>query len=371
MMLVIDWNLKELKTWVFREKKEKSSPSFFIKNIDEVKDNEALREYIFSVTGKDKPKSIAFRILFGGDYFDRAAVIDSKFFRQFRKLVDFFPFYVPATLHVLERFRDIFKDITIIAFFETSFFLKLPVEEKYYALPFEYYENSKIRKFGFHGIFHEANAGMVASDCKLISIVFDKQTTVCAIRNQRPLSISLGYTPLEGIMSGKACGDLDPGIIFYLMNVHKFSVYEIDDMLKNKSGFQGLTGYSFELKDMVRLRGKDAKVDLAFQVYIAQIMKHIGEGISVLGGLDNIIIAGSNGDILIPIIHDIIKKISFLGIHVVSLPWGNDKDVVDITTEDSKIKVFMSRKRLPEILFREQKIFLKRRHLPVSCARVS
>lgn len=350
MILVIDYNLKELRIW---------TPSLFIKNIEEVKDDEALRKYIISITGKNRLRAVAFRVLFGGDHFNKPAIVDSKFFGQFGKLTDFFPFYVPATLNILNRFRNIFKNIPLIVFFETSFFLKLPDEEKYYALPFEYCKDSKIKKFGFHGIFHEANAEMVSSGCKSISIVFDKQTTVCAVHNKRPLSISLGYTPLEGIMSNRACGDLDPGIIFYLMNVHNFSIYEIDEMLKNKSGFTGLTGYDIELKDMIKLRGKDAKVDLAFDVYEAQIMKHMGESISVLGGLDSIIIAGSTVDIVTPIIYSIIKKISFLGINIVRSPWDVDKEVADITSEESKIKVYVNRKSLPAIISHESEAFLR------------
>jgi acetate kinase len=250
----------------------------------------------------------------------------------------------------------------LIAFFETSFFVKLPDEEKYYAIPFEYYKNSKIKKFGFHGIFHEANARLVSPRSKTISMVFDKQTTVCAIHNKSPLSISLGYTPLEGIMSDRACGDLDPGIVFYLMNVHNFSIYEIDEMLKNKSGFKGLTGYDIELKDMIKMRGKDAKIDLAFNVYESQIMKYIGEGVAAMGGVDNIIIAGSNINIVTPIIYTLIKKISFLGINIIRLPWDKDKEISNITSEESKIKVYINRKSLPAIILRESEVFMQNKN---------
>lgn len=350
MIPVIDYNLKELRIW---------TPSLFIKNIEEVKDGDAVRKCILSLAGKDKVTAIAFRILFGGDYFNKPQIIDSKFLSQFGKMTIFFPFYIPATLDMLQRFRSAFKGIPLIAFFETSFFLKLPNEEKYYALPFEYNKDSKIKKFGFHGIFHEANAGMMPSGSRTISMVFDKQTTVCAIYNKRPLSISLGYTPLEGIMSSRACGDMDPGIVFYLMNVHNFSIYEIDEMLKNKSGFKGLTGYDIELKDMIKMRGRDAKVDLALNVYEAQIMKYIGEGVAAMGGVDNIIIAGSNIDTVTPIIYTLIKKISFLGINIIRLPWDKDKEISTITSEESKIKVYINRKSLPAIILRESEVFMR------------
>jgi acetate kinase len=228
--------------------------------------------------------------------------------------------------------------------------LRLPDKERYYPLPFEYYRNNKIKKRGFHGIFHEANAGIFPESGKNISMVFDKQTTICAIRNKSPLSISLGYTPLEGIMSRTHCGDLDAGIIFYLMNVQHFSSYKIDEMMKQESGFLGLTGYDIELKDMLKLKGKDPKVDLAFNVYSAQIMKYIGETISVMGGLNNIIIAGDNIDIFIPVIYDVLKKISFLGINLLRLPWDNKTSLINITSEESGIGVYLNRMSFPEIL---------------------
>ncbi|MDP8234162.1 MAG: hypothetical protein P9M06_05120 [Candidatus Saelkia tenebricola] len=357
MILVIDYNLKDIKVWAFKEKCDELFASRCIQNVDEIKDDEALKKIIRIITGKEKIKAISFRILFGGNYFNKPTLVDVKFFSHFENLTDSFPFYVPLMLEMLKRFQKIFKNTPLIAFFETSFFLKLPDEEKYYALPFDYHQNNKIKKWGFHGIFHEANVNIFPKVDKNISIVFDKQTTVCAACNNKPLSVSLGYTSLEGVMSRTSCGHLDPGIIFYLMNVHKFSIYEIDEMLKNKSGFVGLTGYDIELKDMLKLRGKDAKVDLAFDVYLAQILKYIGNGISVMGGLNNIVFAGNNAGVFIPIIHDVIKKISFLGINTISLPWSEDKEIIDITSVESKIKVYINKMDLAKVIFHKSELF--------------
>ncbi|MFA6079094.1 MAG: hypothetical protein WC779_05050 [Candidatus Omnitrophota bacterium] len=354
MKLVVDIGLKEIKFWIFKDKREDTHPSFFVKDIDDIRADAALEKFISSISGKGRISAVSFRILFGGDYFNEPARISPKFFTLFGKLTEYFPFYVPLTLDILKSFRRVFKGIPLTAFFETSFFSKLPEEEKYYALPFEYYKNNKIKKWGFHGIYHEANGGMFPSGEKTISIVFDKQTTVCAVHNKRPYSISLGYTPLEGVMSRTSCGDLDPGIIFYLMNVHKFSIYKIDEMLKNESGFLGLTGYDIDLKDMLKLHGKDAKVDLAFDIYLGQIMKHIGEGISAMGGLDNIVFAGCNSDIFIPIIYELVKKLSFLGISTLSLPWAKNKEVITVSSEGSKVKVYVNRMDPARIIFLSQ-----------------
>ncbi|MBF0252309.1 MAG: hypothetical protein HQL29_00690 [Candidatus Omnitrophica bacterium] len=353
MILIVDCNLKTLKISVFKKKDKRLSSECFSKDMDEIRDDESFKKYIQIIIGKNKIKAISFRILFGGDYFDKPVLIDPIFFVKFEKLTDAFPFYVPVMMETIKRFIRVFKNKPLIAFFETAYFLKLPDEERFYAMPFEYYRDNKIKKCGFHGILHEENSKKFSEKDKTISIVFDSQTTVCSISGKKPLSVSLGYTPLEGVMSRTSSGDVDPGIVFYLMNVHNFSIYKIDEMLKKESGFLGLTGHDIELKDMVKLLGKDVKVDQAFDIYQAQIMKYIGEGISVMGGVDNIIFAGSNVNILIPVIYSIVKKISFLGINTKNLPWGEEQEIIDITTDESKIKTFINKIDIAKVIFNE------------------
>jgi len=353
MIIVIEMNLKEAKFMVFREEKPGVLPVTFIKDTQEIITSKTLKRDILSLAGKARITAISFRILFGGEFFDKATVIDQDFFDKFVQLTDFFPFYIPLIMNMLKVFYRDFAGIPQIAFFETAFFSKLPEEEKYYAIPHELYKNNRIKKWGFHGIFHEFNYEMFSQAKKCISIVFDKQTTVCSMKDGMPFSISLGYTPLEGVMSRTSCGDLDPGIVFYLMNVHGFSIHKIDDILKNESGFFGLTGYDIELKELIKFYGKDPRVDLAFDIYQAQILKCIGEGIAFLGGLDNIIFSGSEAGAFIPIIHSLVKKISFLGINTKSLPWADKKEFFPITSQESKVSVYLNRMSLPAVIFYE------------------
>jgi acetate kinase len=360
MILVVDTNLREVKFWVYKKNAPKVLAASFTKDSEELRTSKTLRQEILNLAGRGKINAIAFRILFGGEFFDQAVVIDQGFFAKFAKLTGFFPFYIPLMQEMLKIFYRDFKDIPQIAFFETAFFSKLPEEAKYYAIPQELYKSNKIKKWGFHGIFHESNSSMIPKPGKCISVVFDKQTTVCPVENNIPRSISLGFTPLEGIMSRASCGDMDPGIVFYLMNVHKFSIYKIDDILKNESGFLGLTGYDLELKELVQFYGKDPKVNLAFEIYQAQLLKYIGEGISVLGGLDSIVFSGAEVGPLTPIIHSLIKKISFLGINTRSLPWTGKKEIFPVTSDESKLKVYLNRMDLSEVIFHATAKFLQK-----------
>jgi acetate kinase len=327
MILVIDHNLKEIKYSCF----------------------------------PDPMGAVAFRVLFGGDLFKGPVFIDEVFLKRFAKLTPLFPLYVPPMLDLLKTFRKVFKDVPLVAFFETSFFSDLPDEGKYYALPYEYLKANSIRRWGFHGTLHEANIEDFPAKARNISIVLDKQTTVCAVTGKKPLSISLGYTPLEGIMSRTACGDLDPGIVFYLMNEHNFSLYKIDEMLKSKGGFFGITGYDISLNELIKLRGKDRKAGLAFDIFRTQVLKHIGQGISLLDGLDNLVFSGSLTGPFGPVIHDIVKKLSFLGINTVGLPWGEDKGMTRISSNGSGVKVFINRISPSEIIFHKARAFLTAR----------
>jgi len=340
MIIIVEPNIKEVKFWAFN--KDSRYSSFIAKDIDELRDKKALEEVIYTLTKGKKPKTIVFKMLFGADLFKKPVLLNDKALTELRKLVSFMPFYIPMAEEILRSFYENFKGVQLILFFDTAFFSNLPYTEKYYAIPVEYAERNKIKRWGFHGIYHEYNGTLPQKGGKIISVVLDKQATVCAIKDNKPFSISLGYTPLEGIMGRTSCGDLDPGIVFYLMKRYKFSIFAIDEMLKKESGFLGVTGYDLGIDELVKLCGSDQKVDLAFRIYQDQILKYIGEGISSLGGVDAIVFSGCYLKNLLGVTHNLLKNISFLGINLLQLPWESNKETNLITSEKSPIKVYLN-----------------------------
>jgi acetate kinase len=359
MILTVECGLRKIKIKGMKGRKNDLYSGFAEDDTENIWDGNNLKKTVQKVSGKSKIRAISFRVLFGGEYFRGPVLVDKEFFTQFKKVTEFAPFYISTVTKTLRHFRAVFKNIPVIVFFETSFFVDLPDEEKYYALPFEYHKNNKLRKWGSHGIFHQDNAAVCPYQSRTVSIVFDKQITVCAVKNMKPKVISLGYTPLEGIMSRRSCGDLDPGIPFYLMNVHKYSFYQIDQMLKQESGFLGLTGYDMPLEDMLKIRGKDKKVDLAFEICCGQILKYIGKGISVMGGLDNIVFGGGIVAECSPLIHEIMKKISFLGVNTGCLPWDMNKERVVLSSDESTIGVYANKNDVCAIMYERTKFLLK------------
>ncbi|MEI8175819.1 MAG: hypothetical protein WCG78_03020 [Candidatus Omnitrophota bacterium] len=357
MILVVEPNLKQVRMWVFDGAAEKT-PRLVVKEFDELIGAAQVAVAIREIVKRKKLEAIAFRIVFGADAFKGPARINAAFFKEFNKLVTFFPFYIPSTEQLLKSFYESYPKVPLIAFFETSFFRDLPEEEKYYPIPHEYLQRSNIKRYGFHGIFHEAASLALGKERKIISIVLDRQTTISSIHKGKPLSISQGYTPLEGVMGRTSCGDLDPGIVFYLMKRYKYSIFQIDDMLKKESGFLGLTGYDLTMSELFGLYGTDAKVTLAFDIYQNQILKYIGEGISTLGGLDAIVFAGEYADLLAPLMYSIIKKISFLGLSVQSLPWKGVNKLIRVSSDDSKIEAYCNRVSMPQTLCLASKEYL-------------
>jgi len=364
MILIVEPTYKEVTFWTYKESGSGHSPRSIIKSTEEIETKPDLTKTINTITGNTLPKAISIRILFGGELFGKTALVDDNFFPAFEKLIKIRPSYISFILTFIKDLYEAFPDVHILAFFETGLFLELPEVEKCYAMPDNYYGEISYRKWGFHGIWHDYNAGIPAKPQKTISIVLDKTTTVCALSKKSPVTMSFGSTPLEGIMGKKSCGDIDPGIVFYLMKKNNYSIQKMDEILKNKSGFFGLTGYDKEMDELVKMYGNDPKVDLAFEVYMNQIKKYIGESIAMLGGVSDIIFSGPYVEAFKPIIFNILKDISFIDITLDALPWENADKLSKISLKNSKVSVFLNKVTIPEIIFKMTKDY-RAKHLEV------
>jgi acetate kinase len=351
MILVVEPNNAEIIFWVFEEEGGILHRQRVAKDYDDIRNSKDLQDTIRFLKGKKKIEAISFFINFGGNEFNSPVLINNKFFPKFARLMSFKPLYISTCHSVLHNFWEKFKDTPMKVFFDTAFFNALPESEKYYALPYKYYPRNNLRRWGFHGILHEMNAFLMPEEAKVISVVLDKESTISAIKDRRPVAISLGYTPLEGVMSRTSCGDLDAGIVFYLMKHCGLSIFKIDQILKKESGFLGLTGYDLNMEQLLKYHGRDPRVDLAFSVYENQILKYIGEGISLLGGVDYIVFSGSTAKLLIPVIHHILRQISFLGVQLKGSPWGGKGKIEEVTLPGSPIKAYLNRHIAPETIF--------------------
>lgn len=360
MIIIVEPGISQVVLWAYSRRGKEVVAGSRTEDFERLREPGRLDEALKLLAGTARIEGVAFRLLFGRDLFEKPARVDAAFFRKFTRLVEFYPFYIPTVCELLKLFAGYCPSVPMTAFFETAFFAQLPAHQRYYALPSEYYEKAGIRKWGFHGITHEGAAAIAGKERRTVSVVIDRQTTVCSMRAGKPVTISLGCTSLEGVMGRNFCGDLDPGIVFYLMKRYQMSLYKLDQIFKKESGFTGMTGYDLSLAEFAGLYGKDEKVGLAFSVYQNQILKYIGEGIAEMGGVDAIVFSGANLEAFSAVVYSLVKKLSFLGISLVCLPWEQDRSVFPISSDDSPVQVYLNSRPGSSVLYYRMRAMLDR-----------
>jgi acetate kinase len=350
MIIVIEPRLNEMELWAIDCPKNNGLIiSQIIKLDGDVQ--MALTNGIKNLCHDEEISAISIRLLIGGDIFDEITVLDDSFFKKYSELLELMPIYVSNTLEFIKNLYKAFHDIPVYLIFETGFFRKLPDAEKHYAVPNEYLGNGPKKRMGFHGIWHSYNCHVPEHPNKTISVVFDRYTTVCALRMNQPVTISFGCTPLEGIMGKHSCGEIDAGIIFYLMHHLGYSVHKIDEILKKESGFLGLTGIDLDINEMLKFCGKEDNINQAVKIYFNQLKQYVGESIAILEGVSELVFSGKSIQSLIPIIFYLIKEMSCFDIALKPLPWPTSNNIFRITTDYSKIQVYMNTQSLPEVIY--------------------
>jgi acetate kinase len=254
----------------------------------------------------DDPKDIfcvGHRVVHGGDFFDSATLIDEDAIEKIEQLCELAPLHNPANLEGIKAVQNVLPNTPQIAVFDTAFHQSIPDYASFYPLPYEYYEKYHIRKYGFHGTSHEYVAtqaakqlGKKSSECNLITLHLGNGASACAIKKGQSIDTSMGFTPLEGLMMGTRCGDIDGSLVFYLEEKLGCSKDEINTILNKKSGFKGLCGTS-DLREVLELIEQgDTHAKLALDIFIYRIKKYIGSYLMILENVDAIVLTGGRGE---------------------------------------------------------------------------
>lgn len=200
-------------------------------------------------------EAIGHRVVHGGETFTKPTVIDEAVKKTIRALIPLAPLHNPANLMGIEACEEILPEVPNVAVFDTAFFQTMEPEHYLYALPYEWYTDHKVRKYGFHGTSHQYITERYTeisgnTEAKIISCHVGSGASIAAVNDGRAVDVSLGLTPLTGLIMGTRCGDIDPGIILYMMRERGLSLQEIDDALSKKSGLLGLFGKSSDHRDI-------------------------------------------------------------------------------------------------------------------------
>ena len=242
--------------------------------------------------------AIGHRVVHGGKFFDSPSIVTDEVIEKIRDLIPLAPIHNAINLEGILDCQIEFPGITQVAVFDTSFSFNLPEKARIYPIPYELSKKFEIRKYGFHGISHhwalEQYQKISSKNSKrIISCHLGSGSSICAIKNNLPVDISMGLTPLGGLMMATRSGSMDPSVVTYLIK-SGISIDELDEILNKKSGLLGISEYSGDIRDV--LTKKEQKCKLALDMFIYRIIKYIGAYIASLRGIDSIIFTGGIGE---------------------------------------------------------------------------
>jgi len=244
--------------------------------------------------------AVGHRVVHGGEKFVNSTLIDDEVMEAIKELIPLAPLHNPANLQGIKVVRQYASNMPQVAVFDTAFHATLKKEAYLYALPYELYEKHQIRRYGFHGTSHAyllqkaaTMLGKKVEDTNIITLHLGNGASACAIKNGKSIDTSMGFTPLEGLVMGSRCGDIDPAIVLYLQDSLHVSSIEADEILNKKSGLLGLCGEN-DVRNIEARSDESAK--LALDIMVRRIQKYIGAYMVLLENVDAIVFSGGIGE---------------------------------------------------------------------------
>lgn len=250
-------------------------------------------------------QAVGHRVVHGGEHFSGSCIVDTQMIEAMESCTDLAPLHNPPNILGIRVCQEILPNILQIGVFDTAFHQTMPPEAYLYGIPYELYEKYKIRRFGFHGTSHafccsEAAKLMKCSvnDIKVITCHLGNGASIAAIRYGKSIDTSMGFTPLEGLVMGTRCGDLDPAIVPFIMEKERLNFNKLSKLLNYKSGMYGLAGIdSYDMRDILLAAEKgNLRAGLSIDVYCLRLKKYIGAYVAELGGIDCVVFTGGVGE---------------------------------------------------------------------------
>jgi len=299
---------------------------------------------------------IGHRVVHGGDKYNQPILIDNKVEETIHELIALAPLHNPANLAGIKAAKEIFKDLPNVAVFDTAFHQTLPNRATHYAIDKDIAAKHNIKRYGFHGTSHKYIAEKVGKqlkqdikNLKIISCHLGNGASICAIEYGRSVEISMGLTPMEGLVMGTRSGDVDPGIITFLQEKEGWNPKQVEDFLNKKSGLAGLSGLGNDMRDILaKAEESNECARIAIQVYTHRITKYIGAYAAVMNGVDVLVFTAGVGENSAAIRNRICTGMDFLGIKIdehknESAKLSNEHDVANISDENGRVKILAIR----------------------------
>jgi len=318
---------------------------------------EALNEVLKALTSAEygaikeinEIDAVGHRVVHGGEKFSGSVVITDDVMAAMKECIDLAPLHNPANIMGIEAMQELLPEAPMVGVFDTAFHQTMPAESYIYPLPYELYEKYGIRRYGFHGTSHKYVAQRAAAmlekpleELKLISCHLGNGASVTAIDGGKSVATSMGFTPLEGLVMGTRCGDIDPAIVKFIMDKEGMSIAEVDTLMNKKSGVFGISGVSSDFRDIEDAAAKgNERAELALKVFDDRVKKYIAAYASVMGGVDAVIFTAGLGENSIDNRSSICAGLDFMGINVCADLNATRGKEAFVNDPSSKVKVLV------------------------------
>lgn len=319
--------------------------------------NEAMNVVISVLTDEEtgviqdmsEVKAVGHRVVHGGEFFSQSVLVTEDVLDKIEQCNYLAPLHNPANIIGIKACMDIMRDTPNIAVFDTAFHQTMPEKAYLYALPREYYDKYKIRRYGFHGTSHSFVSKRAAeiveqpyTKLKTIVCHLGNGASICAVDCGKSVDTSMGLTPLAGVIMGTRSGDIDPGIIEVIAQHTKKNISEIINMLNKESGIAGLSSVSSDFRDIIKAIDEgDENAKSAFDAYVHNVVKYIGSYVAVMNGVDIIVFTAGVGENNGRVRAAVCERLGYLGIEIDDKANEKCGEEIMISTPDSKVKVYV------------------------------
>ncbi|WP_394657281.1 acetate kinase [Halosquirtibacter laminarini] len=324
----------------------------------EILDHTAGIEYVLGVLTSEKHgcikdlneiDAVGHRVVHGGERFNSSVFITDEVVEEMQKCIDLAPLHNPPNLKGIEAVSALIPDVPQCGVFDTAFHQTMPEHSYMYAIPHKLYEKYGIRRYGFHGTSHRYVSeraceilGLDYRNSKLITCHLGNGGSIAAIQNGESIDTSMGFTPVEGLMMGTRCGDLDVGAVTYIMEKEQIGVRSFNTLANKHSGLLGVSGVSSDGRDIRKAAQEgNHNAKLARQMFNYRVKKYIGSYVAAMGGVDAIIFTGGIGENSVDQREDICKDFGFLGCKVDSKKNDVYGEEAIFSTDDSTVTLIV------------------------------
>ena len=293
--------------------------------------------------------AVGHRVVHGGEEFAGSVFIDGAVMSALEKCIPLAPLHNPANITGIKACQSVMPGVPMVGVFDTAFHQTMPERAYLYALPYEYYKNDQVRRYGFHGTSHRYVSGRAAAmlgrpieELKIITCHLGNGSSIAAVDGGKSVDTSMGFTPLAGLPMGTRSGDLDAGIMEYLMNKYNLDIKEMLNILNKKSGVLGISGVSSDFRDLDDAADKGNHLaGLAVEIFNYGVKKYIGAYAAAMGGVDAIVFTAGVGENSAPNRMDIASGLEFMGVKMDAEANNVRGKETVISAADSKVKVLL------------------------------